>query len=282
VYDTPIVPTHIKDFIEKSRDGYEISDNAVESIKEQIQIKLRSDGGSANDPNRVDPEDRVKLFENLIRGMPLAGVEHLQNALSQATYTPDFVLISEIPGFTPPARFTRESMTPRVRRMLRVFTEIVRWCLMQLNVKLDCKFAVGFHFSTGTLGSYFKQYDSDNNRIEHFIMINPLSGPDESRARMFTGYREVSYPGMRMLSEVEDGKPQSDLEREILKHTLSPTDPDHFAQMYAVAVHEITHMVDGFYDHDENFSSALTRNMGLCAKGIGKRTEILKYVTERE
>jgi hypothetical protein len=87
---------------------------------------------------------------------------------------------------------------------------------------------------------------------------------------------------MRMLSEVEDGKPQSDLERDILKYTISPTDPDHFAQMYAVAVHEITHMVDGFTDHDENFSSALTRNMGLCAKGIGKRTEILKYVTERE
>ena len=276
VYDTPIIPTHIKDFMEKSRDGFEISDNAVEDIKDQMKSKLQSDGGSANDPNRVDPEDRIKLFENLLRGMPLAGAEHLENALSQATYTPDFVLISEIPGFTPPPRFTRENMTPRVRRMLRVYTEIIRWCLMQMNVRLDCKFAVGFHFSTQTLGSYL------NYEGEHFIMINPLAGPDESRKRMFTGYRQVSYPGMQTLSKIEEGTPQNDVERELLKHTLSPTDPDHFAQMYAVAVHEITHMVDRLYDHDEYFSSALTRNMGLCAKGIGKRTEILKYVTERE
>ena len=55
------------------------------------------------------------------------------------------------------------------------------------------------------------------------------------------------------------------------KELLDPADERDLAWLYAAAIHECTHMANGVFDHDEDFSSALTANI---AKTVSSMAEI--------
>ena len=59
------------------------------------------------------------------------------------------------------------------------------------------------------------------------------------------------------------------------------TSKDDVNWIYAIAVHECTHIADGISYHDESFASALTRNMARTANRSKQIEVIMKSVTRR-
>lgn len=87
------------------------------------------------------------------------------------------------------------------------------------------------------------QYLRDGHK--HWLMLNPLKD-----------YRSMT--GLYRVSEDYD-----------LKY------------LYALAVHECTHMADGISYHDEDFASALTHNIAICADGYRKIKRIVSEIKTR-
>ena len=59
--------------------------------------------------------------------------------------------------------------------------------------------------------------------------------------------------------------PYADIKKRV--EILSPTNDEQLRGIFASAIHEATHIVDGLNEHDEAFSSALTHNIARCATG---------------
>jgi hypothetical protein len=65
------------------------------------------------------------------------------------------------------------------------------------------------------------------------------------------------------------------------KEIFSIRNKAHINDLFALALHECTHMVDGISRHDENFSSALTRNIGLVLPSAGLMLQIRDAIAAR-
>jgi hypothetical protein len=253
-------PTNVGKLLERAEGdaNFTITTGAKEAILDQFgkifEIMLENGGTIAGIDSRVDA---TKLSEAYIEALPVLGTNHLENALEHLNYAPDFILYSEIDNFMIPARFKPETMTTRVRRMLQVWTECARWCLMQMNYT-RYQFAVGFHFDISTRASYL------NEDGEHWIMLNPFGG---------------SKRGMELLNAIHEGiVRQSEVEGELLDCLWRVTDRDQFDAMYACAIHECTHFEHPY--HNEDFATGMTDNVGVCASGLRQFTNIIKATKE--
>lgn len=109
---------------------------------------------------------RMALSLTLLRGIELLGPNHVENAVRQLVWEPDFFLINEIENYRVPARFRPETMKPRVVKLVAVWTELCRFVLMQLGSKE--RFGVGLMFSEYYAAAY--QPDED----EHWLLLNPF------------------------------------------------------------------------------------------------------------
>lgn len=253
-------PTHVPKMLQMDENSknYNITQDAKEAILDQFTkiFDIISDQGGTL--TGIDSKnDAVKLSESYIDALPVMGTNHLERALEHLNYAPDFILYSEIDNFTIPARFRPETMTTRVRRMLQVWTECVRWCLMQMNYA-GRQFSVGFHFDTMFRASYL------NEDGEDWVMLNPFGG---------------SKRGMALLEAIHTGVVrQSEVEGELLECLWRVTDRDQFDAMYACAIHECTHFE--FPYHNEPFASAMTDNVGTCASGLRQFSNIIKATKE--
>lgn len=58
----------------------------------------------------------------------------------------------------------------------------------------------------------------------------------------------------------------------------SKTNREHLKWLYAAAVHEVTHMADGYSSHDVAFAYAMTKNMAETADGFGTMVKIAKAI----
>lgn len=151
----------------------------------------------------------------------------LEEAIKQLAWEPDFFLVNEIKDFKVPADFTPEAMTTSIRRIARLWAELCRFTLIQLGCSR--KFGVGFIFSHSSDGWVAAEYDREAG--EHWILVNPYL----------------------------KGDPANDI--------YNINDERHLDELYALAIHECTHIADNIAYHDEDFSSALTRNIARTIRG---------------
>lgn len=156
----------------------------------------------------------------------IVGQSKLERFVRTMAWNPDILIANEKGAeYTDLIRneFFPATMTDNIKRLLRVWTELCRYVLIQL----DCNdpFNVGFVFSDRATAMFMRWAGQD------YLLLNPIhyAGP-------------FSY--------------------------LRPSKVDDLRWIYALAVHEATHMADNIIYHDETFSGAVTRNMAKCTDGF--------------
>ena len=165
------------------------------------------------------------------------GPTHIEAAVKQAVWQPDFYHANDIEGFRIPKKFEPAHMTATVLRLSKVWTELCRYVLILLGSRAE--YGVGFIFSE-TTGAACLSEDG-----QQWLMLNP--------------FRDV--------------KTRDSLYR--------PTDDEDLSQLFASAIHECTHLVDGISAHNEAFSSALTANVAKCSQGWKKVKRIASSIKLR-
>jgi hypothetical protein len=169
------------------------------------------------------------------------GPSHIEAALKQLVWEPDFYIINDIEGFKVPAKLFPATMTPRVLKLAKTWVELVRYVMMQLGARRE--FGVGWILSgdiaaAAATTSSSEAEDWGISEGENWILLNP-------------------FRNMRG--------------GEIWR----PTNNTDLKWLYAAAVHECTHIADGISYHDESFARALTYNVAKTADGYRKIRKIV-------
>ena len=170
------------------------------------------------------------------------GPNHLEAAVKQLVWEPDFFLVNEVDGFRVPKKFFPATMTPSVLKLAKTWVELCRYVMMQLGS--EAHFGAGFVFSESAAAEAITDEDKEG-RTEQWLMLNPF----------------------------KDMRDRTTLWR--------PAQDADLKWMYAAAIHEATHIADRISYHDESFASALTRNMAKCADGYRKIRQIAAGIRTR-
>ena len=170
------------------------------------------------------------------------GPNHLEAAVKQLVWEPDWFLVNEVEGFKVPKKFYPESMTPTVLKLAKTWTELCRYVMMQLGSEEH--FGVGFVFSEDAGAQAITDEDREGN-TEKWIMLNPF----------------------------KDVHARNEIWR--------PAQDQDLKWLYAAAIHECTHIADRISYHDESFARALTNNMAKCADGYRKIRQIAAGIRSR-
>jgi hypothetical protein len=169
----------------------------------------------------------------IMAGTSFGGVDHVEAAVRQLVWEPDFYVYNNIEGFRVPKKFFPEDMTPTLYKLAKVWTETCRYVLIQLGCPLP--FGVGWIFEEGVGAAYQGSTEGEHyfeRSGEHWLLLNPFQ---DARKR---------------------------------KAVWRPSKAKDLKWLYAAAIHEATHMADGLTYHNESFAAALTRNMATCADGF--------------
>jgi hypothetical protein len=105
------------------------------------------------------------------------GPSHIEAALKQLVWEPDFYLMNDIEGWKVPKKFFPATMTPFVLKLAKSWVELCRFVLMQLGS--STKFGVGFIFSRHMAAA--AETSEDDEGIHHWLLLNPfkaMSGGD--------------------------------------------------------------------------------------------------------
>ena len=170
------------------------------------------------------------------------GPNHLEAAVKQLVWEPDFFLVNEVEGYKVPKKFFPATMTPSVLKLAKTWVELCRYVMMQLGSEEH--FGAGFVFSNDAAAQAITDEDKEG-RTEQWLMLNP-------------------FKDMRYRTEMWRPAQDADLK-----------------WIYAAAIHEATHIADRISYHDESFASALTHNMAKCADGYRKIRQIAAGIRTR-
>lgn len=191
------------------------------------------EGHTRGGPAKALPMTSTTSLAAIMLDQHFRGPNHIQAAIAQLVWEPDFYLKNEIEGFRVPKKFYPATMAARVKKLAKVWTELCRFVMMQLGSTQP--FGVGFIFSGSAGAEAITEEDADGE-AEQWLMLNPL----------------------------RNWKTRD------TKSIWSPTTDTHLQWLYAAAIHEATHIADKISYHDESFASALTLNMARCANGWRK------------
>lgn len=154
-----------------TRGQLELDDDAVNRLSDVVgqweQVLSMESGAEPGVPGRG-------LAAALLRGTSFRGAHHVEQAVEQLVWQPDFYLTNEIEGYKVPRRFRPATMTPRVIKLVRTWTELCRYVLMQLGEFRP--FGVGLVFSE----DYGATYSNDDK--ENWLLLNPFVDPRERKA----------------------------------------------------------------------------------------------------
>lgn len=212
---------------------YEVDTNFVNNLVNTLNSITQGESGEIG----VVSPDSVRDYLDT----RMTGTDQFENAVRLISWRPDFFVINEIPGFAIPSAFDPITMKPRVRKIAKVWAELVRYALIQLDYSGE--YGVGWIFSRKDENTWSSRTAAAYKQLQgqHWILLNPFT--DDSHDEMFQASRM-----------------------------------DHLETLYAYAIHECTHMVDDLDQHEERFASALTRNMAKCAKGFRKLHSIVSSI----
>lgn len=223
-----------------------VLDKDQERALAEVLARWGGTGEASASGDRVDlgvaPVSLLSTFLSVVKGE--VAYEH---AVLQLAWKPDFLVNNEVEGFRVPKKFLPEGMTPTVLKLAKVWSELVRFVLIQLGSRAP--FGVGWQFSEGGRASY---YEYDNAK---WILLNPFTKKADE---------QLGSSGYQVSSEI-----------------WNPNNEEHLKHLYAFAVHEATHLADGQPYHDESFSSALTFNMAKTVGGWKEAKKIAAAVKTR-
>ena len=182
------------------------------------------------------------LAEAMLSNVQINGPNHVQAAFHQMAWQPRFMIANEIKGFKVPAKFTPEQMTVNVKKLVRLWAELCRFVLIQLGC--DREYGVGFIFD---YNEFRQTYTAAECKFRYggcsWFLLNPF----------------------------KQGDPENPI--------YSLSSEDDLDRLYALAIHECTHLADQLDDHDEIFTSAFTRNVARTSRGRRNIRAIKRIVT---
>lgn len=108
----------------------------------------------------------TKALARELLDVAFRGAQHVENAVAQLVWEPDFFVLNEVEGFRVPRKFLPEGMTPAVLRLARVWTELCRYVLIQLGS--GARYGVGFIFSESAAAAYLRDEGDD------WLLLNPF------------------------------------------------------------------------------------------------------------
>lgn len=233
--------SHLEEIVPRRQDGEKIGTLSSSQIMVLTEI-LQSMGGGAGAEDEeqgatLNMRATPAVAAALLDGVPMGGTDAVEAAIRQLSWEPDFFMSNKVDGFQPPKMFFPKTMTPTLRKLAKVWAELCRFVLIQLGSKQ--RFGVGWIFAERTGAAYQHLPDKD----EHWLLFNPFKRPKS--------FDYTEKPGKEDL--------------------YNPSDDEDLAWLYASAIHECTHMADGFDEHDVAFAYAFTRNV---AKIAGKERQI--------
>ena len=186
----------------------------------------------------IDPEAWAVVLARL----NLRGSQHLSTVITQLAWQPGFMVENQIPGFTPHAKWFPETMSKNIQFLARTWAELCRFTLMRLNC--DAPFNVGFVFTESATAMYMREQLEGEKR--NWLLLNPMRA------------------GQIKSSTYSEARVEGDFDKVIRKQDAWDPRND-LGTLRALAVHECTHLVDRVDYHDEDFASAMTKNMILMA-----------------
>jgi len=226
----------------------------VEVIFEERVREIEVEDAGENEDERIPHHDQrppemrpdAEIARTLL-SIDMNGPAHVEAALKQLAWAPDFYIINEEPDspswrettvWKVPKRFLPAHMTPGLRRLARLWAELCRLVLIQLGSERP--FGVGWVFSEGTQAAFTRDQGQD------WLLLNPFR-----------------------LGSMDRGK-------------LWSTSEEDLDTLYALAIHECTHLANGVIHHDEAFSSALTYNIAKTLGGQRLARAVRRAVVARK
>jgi hypothetical protein len=175
-------------------------------------------------------------------------------AAKQLTWAADFYLNNDTENYRVPKWIRPEGMEVKPRKLARLWLEFCRLILIRLGYKGE--FGIGWIFSENSSeDSGFTQAQYLRHDGMSWLLLNPF----------IAGKLKIEKNG-----------------KEVDGDTYSLRDPHHLNTVFALALHECTHLVNGISYHNEEFSSALTRNIALVLPSSRLMLAIRDAVTARQ
>lgn len=185
-----------------------------------------------------------QLSTALMMNLGVRGPSHVENAVKLLMWEPDFYLLNEIEDYKIPAKLRPEKMMVSAQKLAHIWAELCRFVLIQLGASVE--FGVGFCFSWEDAYRQNKfsaaQYLDEEGE---WLLLNPYRGGDP-KGRLYN------------ISSDED-----------------------MDVLYALAIHECTHLADQISYHDESFANAFTRNVAKTIRGRKNLKAIREAVSKR-
>ncbi len=180
----------------------------------------------------ITPPEVIKI--HLEQG--LRTPEDVQNAMMTLAWMPDLYVVNEVEDFKIPSQYlpTGKGMAAIPYRVLRLWAEMCRFVMIGMGVSKP--FGVGWVVSLDTGGEWRREPDPETGEVRDWLLFNPL--------RVSTDYTPFGS-------------------RQEYRHAarVRLSDEDTLADMFAVACHEVVHLM-GYTAHNDEFSYVLTDVMG--------------------
>lgn len=210
----------------------EIAEKAARVV-EQLEL---SNGAQSPVKISIDIAKKLISYEAKNTLKEQSKVE-LIDAISRAMFVPEYVLhvdddLAE-EGYKVHEKFKPEKLTIELKKIIAVWAEMVRLIFMMKGSNLE--YAVGFVFSEEVDGLHMpREYTkrmSDGLDADGAVLINPYCFDRFDRSKL-----------------------------------IDVSEPMQLEKMWAICVHECTHMIDRLQQHDEAYASMLTSNIGIVAR----------------
>jgi hypothetical protein len=240
----------------------EVVQQVQERRKEEEAEKRREQGIEEEEDDEEGPAVYTTTpgaVETLL-DMNFTGPEHVEAAIKQLSWEPDFYIHNTIEAFHVPKRFEPERMQAQLKKLARFWAELCRAILIRLGSRAE--YGVGWIFEQGyhegewqaVEGEWIRDPEGDQH-----LLLNPFRGGYVGKVV------EGSYP-----ERIEiDGDMYSLRKEEDLK------------VLYALALHECTHLHNRTGGHNEAFSSALTSNIAIGKLNMTQIRSIRDEVVKR-
>lgn len=217
----------------KDKEIDKIAQEAADNVL-KIESAIQTPSPIASSPEMVKEIIRYEAKNNKDQAT-------LQRAIERAMFVPEYILHIEDDlaeeGYKIPEKFKPDSLTKDIKKLLAVWAEMIRLVFMMKGTNLT--YAVGFVFSEEIGGLHAPK---------------AFFGKNE-----YTGRSALNADGAILLNPYF-------LDLSGRKQIADVSNPEHIEAIWAICLHECTHMVDYCGYHDEAFASCLTRNIGTCAR----------------
>jgi GNAT superfamily N-acetyltransferase len=217
---------------------------SFEQMRDLVRVLMGSDALGGDSDEGVDLRPSRDAIAAMME-VSFTGPVQVRALAKQAAWQPDFFIYNEVEGWKVPSKFKPDKMAPALRKLARFWAELCRFVLIQLNS--EGEYGVGWAFEEG-IAARAAVIENENWLILNPFVLGQMSG-------LNGGFGTGAI--------------------------WSLSDPKHINHLYAIAVHECTHMANGVSLHDEAFASAFTMNVALTANRGKQIEKIRKAITAR-